>query len=63
MADIGAFLRFALDQLGAPSDVHRAEFLDAINEAYPPPPPPPPDPAEKDARIAELKAELGTLEG
>lgn len=72
MADLGDFLRHVLDATGAPSQVHREEFLDAINTAYPPPQPPaPPEPepgtpeaqqaaelAAAQARVAELEAQL-----
>ena len=61
MADLGDVLRHLVANAPGLGDDHRAEFTDAVNEAYPPPPPPPPPDPVADpqaARIAELEAEL-----
>ena len=62
MASIGDVLRHLVANAANLGNDHRAEFLDAINEAYPPPPEPEPEPApvpmEAQARIAQLEAEL-----
>lgn len=67
--DLGDFLRYVLGMLGAPSEAHRQEYLDAINAAYPPPEPPaPPEPepgtpeAEQAAQLAAAKARVAELE-
>ena len=60
MATLGDVLRHLVANAPGIGDDHRAEFTDAVNEAYPPPPPPAPDPVTdpQAARIAELEAEL-----
>ena len=64
MADLGDVLRHLVAHATDLGDDHRGEYLDAVNATYPPPPPPPEpelDPAAKEARRAELAAELEAL--
>lgn len=65
MADLGDVLRHLVANAPGLGEDHRAEFRAAVDEAYPPPPPPPApelDPAEKEARRAQLRAELDALD-
>ena len=66
MATIGDVLRHLVQYAAALSEDHRAEFTEAVNEAYPPPEPPAPPTAEQAAaaelaaaraRVAELEAQ------
>lgn len=68
MPGLGDVLRHLIYHVPGLSDTNRAEFTDAVNEAYGPPPDPAPAEAEaapaagaadpRDARIAQLEAEL-----